>query len=540
MNIPSRVNPFGYDNTVPPGYFRVEFLESTGTQAILTDVVAQLDDEFTFVTTPLAIGGWAFGSDSNQYEAQERFLTGFAFTETPTIQYYNLWCSLGFAGQGYRIPNTQVFDCKLASSGAWVNGTKYVGQLPHTAEAPKPNTYLALFAEYNADTQTLNQFSKYRFFSFRVSKKLNFIPALSPAGAPCMHDTVSGQNFYNVGSGAFIAGFATVEQARKLATLPDVTAETDETKKSLTVSLPLALAFDDSVQSALDIAAARGWKIIVQYRESELTTKNIEVDFLESTGAQWIDTGIVPNAAVEFDMQMAYVYPLNEERGYNMFFGCVVSDSNGQFRLGHSTFYRSSAGVTESCVLESPVWFRYDAEIEPRRIYRLQTKIEPQSATVPLLFYDGKQQSYINSSVTTYEYNGVISAHIGLFGRIGGGEVASMGAPLIVKKATLAKEGSVVFDALACLDASGVPCMYDTVSGQNFYNANTEEGATPFTVGFDTIEKAAISISKLPATSGGTLTISLPAEAEVNKLVNDAIEIATNRGWTIITQYRTN
>ena len=32
MNIPSRVNPLGYDNSMPPGYIRVDFLENTGSQ----------------------------------------------------------------------------------------------------------------------------------------------------------------------------------------------------------------------------------------------------------------------------------------------------------------------------------------------------------------------------------------------------------------------------------------------------------------------------------------------------------------------------
>ena len=83
--------------------------------------------------------------------------------------------------------------------------------------------------------------------------------------------------------------------------------------------------------------------------------------------------------------------------------------------------------------------------------------------------------------------------------------------------------------------------MHDTVSGQNFYNANTAEGAIPFTVGFDTTEKAAISLSKLPVTTGGTLTVSLPAEAaDTATLVPAAIDIAKSRGWTIIEQLRTN
>ena len=77
--------------------------------------------------------------------------------------------------------------------------------------------------------------------------------------------------------------------------------------------------------------------------------------------------------------------------------------------------------------------------------------------------------------------------------------------------------------------------MYDTVSCQNFYNKGTGQ----FIAGFDTTEKAAMSLSKLPVTTNGTLTVSLPAAAQdSDSLVPESIDIATNRGWTIITQYR--
>ena len=82
--------------------------------------------------------------------------------------------------------------------------------------------------------------------------------------------------------------------------------------------------------------------------------------------------------------------------------------------------------------------------------------------------------------------------------------------------------------------------MHDTVSGQNFYNANTAEGAIPFTVGFETTKKAVLSLSKLPVTTDGILTVSLPAEAEEDELVDEACRIAESRGWTIIEQIRTN
>ena len=85
------------------------------------------------------------------------------------------------------------------------------------------------------------------------------------------------------------------------------------------------------------------------------------------------------------------------------------------------------------------------------------------------------------------------------------------------------------------LDVSGAPCMHDSVSGQNFYNS----GSGAFIAGFESTEKAALGLAKLPVVEAGELTVSLPAAAqEEASRVPAAIEVARQRGWTLITQYR--
>ena len=82
------------------------------------------------------------------------------------------------------------------------------------------------------------------------------------------------------------------------------------------------------------------------------------------------------------------------------------------------------------------------------------------------------------------------------------------------------------------VDAAGVPCLYDIVKGDTFYN-NT--GNDKYIIGM-TLEQAR-KLSKLPKT-GGTLTVSLPWEALDDARVQDALAKAAENGWTIIEQYR--
>lgn len=85
------------------------------------------------------------------------------------------------------------------------------------------------------------------------------------------------------------------------------------------------------------------------------------------------------------------------------------------------------------------------------------------------------------------------------------------------------------------LDQTGRPCMYDTVTEASLYNI--APAGIEFTAGM-TIKQAR-NLANLPAT-GGSLTVSLPSEAEFDAAVQRALTAASGKGWTIITQYRTN
>ena len=77
--------------------------------------------------------------------------------------------------------------------------------------------------------------------------------------------------------------------------------------------------------------------------------------------------------------------------------------------------------------------------------------------------------------------------------------------------------------------------MFDEVTKQPFYNS----GSGAFIAGFESTEKAALGLAKLPVVDVGELTVSLPAAAQDEATrVPAAIEVARQRGWTIITQYR--
>ena len=354
--------------------------------------------------------------------------------------------------------------------------------------------------------------SKERLYSFKLSAlgdlKRDFIPAIDPNGRPCMFDLVTKKPFYNAATtGADFTVGLTTKQALNLENLP-------ATGGNLTISLPLEAAFDANVQSVLTAAAAdKGWNITVQNRESDLTTKNIEADFLESNGTQYIrmpelvltneDTVSVDFAVVGFRGDAAD----GIFSGYN-----YSSDKNLRVFLGEANNKRFLSAVWGTGGSSSALQFSYGVE----------NTLEISSDGV---VYNGVQVGKANTRTFSWADYVLFTQHVN-----------NKFWNSIVKMMRFAVSGKCKL--FPGLDSSGTPCMYDTVSGQNFYNENIANDAIPFCVGFDTTKKAAISLSKLPRTTGSTLYVALPAEAETDELVREAITIAEGHGWKFITQYR--
>lgn len=526
MNIPSRVNPFGYDNSTPPGYMRAEFLESTGAQCItlsgveLDSSVAPIEVKTRHLCTNSSIMGVDhFAITEGSTDPAETLCWGLYRSSTYGLIVF-VSDGPGWVFRDDGLVEYGWYDYHIIFENKRLVGIKSDGSrvLRETPDNNAKATELSLFVD-KAFGYSLVGRKSYFWLKYGEKVIFNMLPALDPTGTPCMYDTVTGQFFRNEGSGQFTVGL-TPAQALNLANLP-------ATGGSLTVSLPLEAAFDDNVNRALEAAAAKGWYIPVQYRESELTTKNIEVDFLESTGTQGI--------------QIHHVFDKNTGLKY---VGIVRRSSS--WRNGGSAWLDSARRVTmlsahpiNNTIGVNEYGSGYNGE--EVAISNTETK------TIALYNWLNCKLLQVENSADKEEvYNDLYvgnrtSPAIGVLCKSAANGAASSFEQGMIFEVSVSQDENIEVNAIPAIDSSGVPCMYDTVSGQNFYNANTEEGATPFTVGFDTTEKAAISISKLPATSGGTLTVSLPAEAEDTATwVPAAIEIATNRGWTIVAQYRTN
>ena len=527
MNIPSRVNPFGYDNSMPPGYIRAEFLENSGrsqylklpveygqTSGLSVTYKVKPYSDYSYLSIirysdkVLNVGRIAGDRNTGIAASSSSSITAFVVSNGKIFAAYNEY-------ESGKIKVTSPDEEKEVD-------------VPHTPAAGETVTPVYLFAYDTASKPGVYTASRaiYSLYeaSFTNGKQLThqYVPAIDPTGKPCMFDVVSKQPFYNEATTGldFTVGMD-MNQALSLANLP-VTTE----GSILTVSLPLEAEFDANVTSALDAASAKGWDIIVQHRESEITNKNIEADFLESTGNQYINTTLKPNK-----LSSLARWEVTDSKNTTQILGWY-KDSNNVYKIenqsnanhtltGVGAYVYTPAYSYAHYVNNRPIGFVAEVEINADREY---IRINDTNYVCPGIATGYSDE--VPGSIRLFTQGGIWS------------DTARVSARVMFIR--FWRDGVDLANFIPVIDLTGTPCMYDTVSGQHFYNAVTSAGAIPFIIGFSTTEKAAVSLSKLPVVANGSLDVSMPAEAETDELVQEAITIAMSRGWTIFPKYGTN
>ena len=230
-----------------------------------------------------------------------------------------------------------------------------------------------------------------------------------------------------------------------------------------------------------------------------------ELEYLEASGTQWIDTGIHPP--------------------------CVATISFAWVSGGHSWCWW---GVNQSYTNNRGSAWGVDKYNDA---YIVNAYAVGRLGAVPLV--SGQKNEMIHGIYETsfsFTLNGVKYSY-GAYGSLNPTnsycffDKASISERLYT--ATIADAaGNPLGHFVPVLDANGTPCMYDKVSRKCFYNSGTGSFIAGMTMG------QLPALLHLPRVTSGELTLSLPWEAQLIASGAPAIlEEVKNRGWTLIVQY---
>lgn len=514
------------DGILPPGYQKVEFLASSGTQYI------ELPDRFNFGQDPETNSGILL--KTSDYETKA---TNYAFTVPVTTSAGSMPKSEFYIGR--RSANESIF--RVGLNGVYGLGEQYIDGKVYEASinflnsgdmvvGEKSQNILYNPAAYGAPFRILRSGTVCRLYEVHTSSREelthSLIPALDLAGEPCMFDTVTKQPFYNDGTGSFRVGIATLQQVRELQ-LPD---NTGNAVRTLYVSLPQEARTDFTAQKHLSyLTDSLNWSLNVQYRDGDIPADYTKVDFLESTGTQNI---VVQSPELRYsrltwnqEVDIQFLSDVKSLVGFK-----------GRTGLYWGRFEDKRVGVGTGAMSPAPVTGR------EKLIFT--TRCFTSESTNPEAPY-GEWRSTLAAADGSWDTwrNNLPGADIGqdpLFGlfRYGDDEGNLDYNPGSIRIwSCKCWCDSVSYDLVPVLDKNGVPGMWDKV-GKKFLD-NSGTGA--FIVGIKTLNDVRMLNNVLPdvtAESPDSITLSLPVEASTDAPAQKALKDLADRGWSITVQYR--
>lgn len=383
---------------LPTGYTRLAYIESNGTQYIDTGLKVDQNTEIETVFQRTQLSNYFIYGINNAggLDACSAYVTG-----TDTAHYWR------FDDEYVNMQDVGgIIDTMWHRTIQNKNGVKLDSKniLAYTSigtfETP---VNMPIFCRYTTASSEYTGFAYVRISSFVMRKNgtdiLNLVPAKRNSDSAIgMYDTVSDTFFANAGTGTFA-----------YAEYPTPTAPQD-------------IWCNNGAIKAIR-----------------------PIKYLESTGTQYIDTGIVPNqdTSVELDGSID---------GYGIFFGVrtaalvdistIQGTSTGYWAMGYNT----SADAFGSKDSLRHVWYKdknkqyMDGELKNNYTYANFTAMG-------------------NAYLFAYNNNGTV-------GYVINGRVR-------VYSCKIWDGDTLVRDFIPALDINNIPCMFDKVEGKCYYNAGT-------------------------------------------------------------------
>ena len=379
-------------------YQELEYLESTGTQYINTGIIPTQNTrtKIAFLLT-------------NNIQGQYAGMMGYQNVNGGGSSNYRLvnipGSSLQFNGGSSYIgaENTErykyyVADCSM--NNFIVNGISHSssGQTWGTASGP-----IYLFGRYSNESSGVlsSTLCSARLYYCKIYENnvlvRDFIPVLDDNNIPCLYDKITYKCFYNIGTGTFDYGY-----------------KLDKPKGTV-------------------------------------------LKYIESTGTQYIDTGL--SGAFKTEIKVEYTGTFSTT--YDTIIG---AENNNSPYNGNGIRYRNDLGVWHLGIGDASNWASYETPLLLNTEYLLEGQTNPANYYLKIN----------NETVISGSGSGTSSANnIILFGNNQG---AGLVQPSLIKLYYCKIwniDGTLLRDLEPALDYDGIPCLYDWVSQSYFYNKGT-------------------------------------------------------------------
>ena len=375
-------------NGLPIGFQEVEYLQSSGTQYIDTGYTINTvtdEVELYYQLTDGTQYKWIFG----EHDTNARFGLGSGDgTNRRNVAYAT---STVQKADTYFMSSQHYY--KASTAGVYIDGTKMVDYSSFSSTS----TIYLFNLNLNGSTTYCSQARIWGYKHKRDGVLIrDFIPALNPAGRPCMYDLVGKKAYYNIGTGEFTYG-------RKI----------------------------------------------------------IPVEYLESTGTQYVDTGYIPKPTSTYKSMFQLTNIATTSGNWFCIFGSVESNSSTFTEL---FLPRASGGGDVNQILAGSHNSTYLRTDYP---WAVNTKYNFEMTPTAVLINDVSQGSIsVDSSITC-------SHSIYLFARHEYNDAVRYNVSAKIHSFTIYEGNTLVRDYIPCIDENNVGYMFDKVTHACYLNAGT-------------------------------------------------------------------
>ena len=378
---------------------RVQYLESSGTQYIDTGIIPSWDTMFTatyeYLSTVQGSGGWDM-------------IAGVRTTGDGSTRYYPVSLNGGLLKERYVFSSTQ-------------KSTNHLARLRHTIAFNDANHHVildgvdlgALSAQLSAASRTCwlfggnsegndHWFSASRIYECALITNgvpaRTFIPVVDENGVACMFDEVERKLYRNQGTGAFTPG-------------PRMDGGDEETSRPY-------------------------W---------------YQVEYLEATGTQWLDTGLLATSNTQTDVGYQYT---EATQTWGAMIGGVQSPSR---------YYPISLNA-EDARKERYVYGGNQPAVNYPALLRHEVSFNDTARVVSV---DGAALSTFDAGFTTS------TTPMYIFAASKANRAADWMSKSRIWHYDIYEKGMLMRKFIPVVDTNGVACLHDLISGTNHYNRGT-------------------------------------------------------------------
>ncbi len=181
----------------------------------------------------------------------------------------------------------------------------------------------------------------------------------------------------------------------------------------------------------------------------------VRIEYLESTGTQWIDTGFKPNQ----DTRVIMTYL---KQSGNDDIGWLFGSRNSIGVSSFGVFYDNAPAVIQTD-------YNDQRNNITNRIYNKKLTVDKNKNVTEIIDFDTGDTLATNTSAErtfSSNYNLYLSA-------LNNGGSVSLYKTKSIYSCKIYNNDTLVRDFIPVLDKNGTPCLYDKVEGKFYYNAGT-------------------------------------------------------------------